>query len=133
MDFTRTIDAESRLAVIAMSGKYNTEEFLHFYEALTMADNADRLDSIIWDARNLDVGHVTILKLQSVIDAIGEGASRRAGGKAAWVVSDQLGYGMGRMFESLSSGRVPISIRVFYDLSEAHDWILNPSKVVPEG
>ena len=62
------------------------------------------------------------------IEGIKRASDKRRGGKAAWVVGDKLGFGMGRMFEIKSEGKLPINIRVFYDVHEAKKWILQDIK-----
>jgi hypothetical protein len=107
-----------------MVGNYDVEKFLKFYRELLSDENVEQIDAIIWDATELKVGHVTINEIDYVIEHIHKASEKRKGGKAAWVVANRFGFGMGRMFELMSEDKIRIDIKVFYDLNEAKEWIL---------
>ena len=115
---------QEKHVVVEMLGKYDTEKYLQFYRELMSMKDIDKIESIVWDATNLEVGHVTINEIDYIIEYIQQTSDKRRGGKAAWVVNDRLGFGMGRMFELMSEEKLPINIKVFYDVTEAKKWIL---------
>lgn len=86
-------------------------------------DDIGQIDAIIWDATKLEVGHVTIDEITYIIGNIQQASEKRKGGKAAWVVRDDFGFGMGRMFELMAEEKMQIEIMVFYEINEAKNWI----------
>jgi hypothetical protein len=128
MKFKCNIIDQDKYALIEMFGKYDAEEYLEFYRELMYKHEIDKIESIIWDATNLEVAHVTINEMDNTIEFIKRASAKRRGGKAAWVVNDKFGFGMGRLFEIKSEEKLPINIKVFYTVDEAQKWILQDVK-----
>jgi hypothetical protein len=123
MEFRATPRAEEGLARVELTGAYDADAFIENYAALMARDRAAEARCVLFDARKLAVGHVTSDEVKRIIDRLAALPEKRRSGKAAWVVGDALGYGMGRMFAHLADGKLPVDIRVFYDLAAAEDWL----------
>ena len=124
MIFRDDIYANGKVMIVELEGQYSAEEFLTYYGDLMSKAEFNKIESIIWDASKLKVGHVTINEIYNIIENLKRASEKRKGGKAAWVVSDKLGFGMGRMFEMMSEDIIPIKIKVFEKIDEAKKWIM---------
>jgi hypothetical protein len=107
-----TINDQENYAVVELIGKYEDDAFLKFYRQLVSADDIGKIKAIIWDATQLNVGHVTIDMIRDVIPNIQQVSEKRKGGRAAWVVGDDFGFGMGRTFELMAGEEMQIEIMV---------------------
>jgi hypothetical protein len=105
--------------VVKLRGTYCIEEFEEFYRKLISEVMEKPINAIIWDARKLDVKDISQDQIRQIISKIGQWSSKRKGGKAAWVVGDALGFGLGRMFEMGSDGVLDMEIKIFKNLAKA--------------
>ncbi len=123
MKMTFSVSKEEGFIIVSMTGKHHVEDFVQFYHELFATSKSGAIDAVIWDARNLNVGHVTEAEIRNIIRGLQKKSDPQKGGKAAWVVDNKLGFGLARMFQLISSDKLPIDIKVFYDLAEAKEWV----------
>ena len=124
MEITRTFNEILGLVKVVFSGKYVFNEFKAFYSKLIGETVELGINSILWDARQLDVGEVSQEQIRKIVAYIGKISTQRQGGKAAWVAQDELGYGMGRMFEMISAQNIDIQVQIFRNVRQAELWIV---------
>jgi len=124
MEIARTFNKNQGFVKVILTGKYVFNKFKTFYSKLIGEMAELGINSILWDARQLDVGEVSQEQIRKIIAYIGKKSASRQGGKAAWIAQDELGYGMGRMFESISDYNIDIQIQVFRNIQEAELWIV---------
>ncbi len=124
MDFKYTVYKKQGYVQVKLSGKYDLEKFKISYHKLIEEMAQSDINSILWDARKLDVSAVSQELIRSIIAHVNREAKGRHGGRAAWVAQDELGYGMGRMFESISDYNIDIKVQVFRNIREAELWLV---------
>ena len=77
----------------------------------------------LWDLRKADFRTVDEDLFKRII-AIRMRYPERSGMRAAFIASDELSYGMSRMYEILSSFEIKRHIQVFRDYEEGERWLL---------
>jgi hypothetical protein len=120
MAITFRVVPDSRSIGVRLAGPLSITEIQEFLVALeTDPGYSPELDALL-DAREIDVdfGTADLRGFASHHRARAEGRSSRWG----IVVSEDLTYGMGRMFEAFMSGS-PREFRVFRSMEEAADWV----------
>ncbi|HEX6039855.1 hypothetical protein [Longimicrobium sp.] len=115
-------DLARGVRIAAFHGTVDGGELLHAYR--TQLDHPDydpSLDDLV-DLREvemLDVSAAALRELMSMfsrVDALGYAT------RLAIVAHNDLGYGLGRMYEMMRDG-APEEVSVFRDLDEAFDWL----------
>jgi hypothetical protein len=115
------IDKERKLVLSTGRGVFNKHEALTHQERLLADPDFDPSYSQL-----LDFTHVTQVDLtaadvqQWALRNIFSPHSRRA-----FLVSNDVAFGFGRMFEILREAAGERGIRIFRDLGEALDWVLS--------
>ena len=121
MPISSEIDLDKDIKIFTASGKLTFDEAMleikKFYDQPTK--------NVMWDLRNVsDVK----LSTEEVIEMAGldqrTESSSRIDGKTAIVASQDLIFGLGRMFQSLSEfNAVPFDVMIFRSINEAQDWL----------
>jgi hypothetical protein len=123
MPATYEIDKQRRLVISTVLDKLTVADALGHQEKLLKDPDFDPGFSQI-----IDVTRATLSGLEaSDIRKIAERNVFSPGSRRAIVVSTNLAFGFGRMFETLREDAGENGIRVFRDLDEAVDWILSKS------
>jgi hypothetical protein len=78
--------------------------------------------AIVWDLRRGSLKPFRGDSIQSMVEFVAKRLAVRGHGKGALVVSQQVNYGIGRMFEAYAD-QVPAELRVFQDFDEAMGWV----------
>jgi hypothetical protein len=121
MPISSKIDLDNDIKIFAATGKLTFDEAMlevkKFYH--------HPIKNVMWDLRN-----VSDLKFstEEVVELAGfdqrSESSSRINGKTAIVASQDLIYGLGRMFQSLSEfNAVPFTVMIFRSMEEAQEWI----------
>jgi hypothetical protein len=114
------IDKERRLVMSSGSGVLNKEEALA-YRARLLAD--PDFDSSY--SQLLDLTHITRFDLNSSdLRQLAEGDPFSAASRRAFLVPNDLSFGLGRMYEIFREATGEHGIRIFRDLDDALDWVL---------
>jgi hypothetical protein len=80
----------------------------------------------IFDYRSGTLAHLTGYNLDEKISVLLSHIDRMGNGKMALVLSDQVSFGISRMFELMADGKMlGIDICPFYDMHAAETWIRN--------
>ncbi len=119
---TYTIDRGARLIRLVGSGRLTDEELLRCVSSLREDPALDPGMNTLSDMRDIEVGF-TSRGISSMLAVMEETADRRGPAKAALVVSSDVAFGMGRMLQTLSEGRVEPHFRIFRDMSDACEWL----------
>jgi hypothetical protein len=121
MPITYTIDKQRRFIQRIVSGTVTSDEILaSLTEILKHPDYQPGMKSLT-DLRAIQ-HYASPQDLRQIANFIlGQGEEVR-GGKAAIVVARGVSFGMARMLELLTESS-PLSIWVFRDMQEAHEWL----------
>ena len=121
MPATFAIDKQRRLVITTGWDTLTPADVLAHQEKLLKDPEFDRSFSQI-----LDFTRITDFELQGAdVRMLAQKTVFSPDSRRAIVVSNNLGYGLGRMFEMHRESFGENGIRVFRDLDEAVDWILS--------
>lgn len=114
-------DTERRLLRTVVSGRLSEEEMLDYIrEVWKRPDRAD-FDEIA-DYRELDVSGISLSMLLKATQLSTELNRERKIYRVAFVVSGQLGFGIGRQYETFREA-TPTITRMFQSIEEAEKWL----------
>jgi hypothetical protein len=122
MEITTRIDGENNLRTHAVKGVINVRELKGKMEKYYKSPEYDPDMNSLWDLSGADFRDVKPEHVRSLAEMV----SRSWGGtgsKAALVVSQDLGYGLSRMYEMLLSGISSSNVMVFRSTDEAGKWL----------
>ena len=77
----------------------------------------------IWDVRNSDLSNANFQFVSDLVK-IRSRFKKRRDCRSALIVSSEVQYGLCRMFEMLSEGKISQQLRVFRDYKEGEQWLL---------
>ncbi len=119
MRVERTIDLDSRVVILTVSGDLDDGELLRLGEELAGTSGLKQELSLLIDLRQANGKSVTSTGVQRLVvqPLVLSAASRRA-----VVVPSNFGFGMARMYEMLREDRGG-SPRVFRDYADARRWV----------
>lgn len=123
MDFTIEYVEELNAIVLKTEGSITVIDSLRMIDA-----EVDMLEqypeaSILYDQTRSTAENITsdhIIKISEYSARLGE---LMEGKKLAVVLVDNLGYGLGRMWQSFTETKVPFEIKLFRTYEEAEKWI----------
>ena len=116
--------------IITVTGQLSHEEYQAAMDEITQSEQYPADINALWDVRDQDFMNVTSGTVKRIIE-ISKKYPQRGASQVAFIVKDDLAYGMLRMYELSSSGEEPDSsqnLRVFRDYSEGERWLLQEVK-----
>lgn len=79
---------------------------------------------VIWDFTEGSIASIYAEDIELMARTLKKLAEARKDGKTALVFSDNLSYGIGRMFEAyFSMEKMPVEFQSFHSLKEARQWL----------
>ncbi|RJP33240.1 MAG: hypothetical protein C4527_04855 [Candidatus Omnitrophota bacterium] len=121
MPFQSLIDAEKQLTVQTVQGTITFEEA---FTALKTFYSGNPMLNVIWDFREGTIQQLTANEIKILADYVAGLSSKRAGGKTAGVTPNNVDYGLGRMFATLTDGNdYQATVRIFRRFEDAMEWI----------
>ena len=124
-------DQNRKVLDVIISGKSDIDEFTSALEKITRSAEYPPDTCAIWDIRNSDLSNVNF-QLISEIVKIRSRFTERSNCRSALIVSSNAQYGLSRMFEMLSEGKIPHQFMVFRDYKEGEQWLLK-NKLIETG
>ena len=119
----KTINREKNLTVITVNGELTFDQIIDVLDQFYASEYTLYL---LWDLTNADTSSLTTVQVDMIVDHAKEYAHLRKGGKAAFVLSRDVDFGLARMYEQLSEAKQhPILHGVFRSLDEAMNWLEN--------
>jgi hypothetical protein len=120
------IDKERRLVMTTAFGVVTKEDLLDHQDKLMADPDFDPTFSQL-----LDFAHMTKLDLKAAdVKLLAERNIFAANARRAFVVPEDVAFGMARMFEMLREGKGEQGIRVFRTLEEGLGWVFSEKAVV---
>jgi len=111
----------SELTINKAKGKLTAEELLiwlsEYYSGITTK-------LILWDFNEADLSSITSEEFMEIAKEVKNRSDLRAEGKTAFVVNNDLGFGLGRMFQAFSEIEgTQLEFMSFRDVVEARKWL----------
>lgn len=120
-DIKREVFADKKVTVLRVTGNITSDQII---DELTRFYNEEFTNNVIWDFTNAESKKLSSNDLQKILSHTKEFGHLRDNGKTAFVISSSLGYGMGRMYDSLAQViDHPVKHGVFRSYDEAISWI----------
>jgi hypothetical protein len=123
LPITTSIDRAGGLRTHKVTGDLLPEELTSVLDEVYSEPEHDPDMNVLWDLREASVASFTIKDVEALRDFVAPNWGTGGRSLAALVVSDDLQYGMSRMYEMLSESRTGGKIRVFRDMDEAVGWL----------
>ena len=115
-------DTEKRALYGVMSGDLSVEEYAAVSKAIVSSDSHPPNIRSIWDLTGLNFSAMSREFLDRLV-RVRYSMPKRHPARLAFVVANDLGFGMSRMFEIVGE-HLGDETMVFRDLSEAEEWLL---------
>jgi hypothetical protein len=119
-------ESEKEFLYIAVKGQCTLEEYKMAMDEITQSEEYPANINAMWDVREQDFSSITSSTVQSLIN-ISKQYPERGTARAAFIVKDDLAFGMLRMYEITSSMEDSDSsqnLMVFRSYSEGEKWLL---------
>ncbi|MBN2426857.1 MAG: hypothetical protein JXK94_00815 [Deltaproteobacteria bacterium] len=117
----KTKRTDSPLTLFTVSGVLSCEETIHALEDFYKHGGSPNL---LWDFTDADLFGITQKEMEQIITFAKSNAALGENGKTAFVVSQDLSFGLSRMYETQTEiwGH-PIPQRDFRDMDKAISWL----------
>ena len=120
---TKRVEPENDLTLFVVVGKLTRDELVRtihdFYESsITL--------NVIWDLTRCDLSQASTKDVEQVAFLSADYADTRRSGKTAVVGSDDLTFGLARMYElNKNLSNLAFETQSFRTIEEAYNWILS--------
>ena len=119
-------ESEKGFIIMVVKGKPSPEEYKTAMDEITQSEQYPADINALWDVREQDFSEVDTSTLRHIIE-ISKQYPERGTSRVAFIVKNDLAFGMLRMYEILSSTEASESsqnIRVFRSYPESEEWLL---------
>ena len=119
----KKIDSENDMTVFTVIGKVTANELVaaisDFYENYVTSN-------ILWDLTKGDLSEIRPPDVELIANLSVKYAEKRSSGKTAIVGSDDLAFGLSRMYEITKElVKLPFETQAFRDIDKAFKWLLS--------
>ncbi len=122
MPVSYTIDVQSSLVLTRASGTLTDDDVIQLKARLVRDPDFKPGMRELSDIRNIDHLDVTPAGVRAMVLQDKEDASQVASHKLALVLSEDVAYGMARMYQTLTESNME-NVGVFRDIEEARAWL----------
>lgn len=123
MPFSTHYDTVARILLVRVEGTVEAALFDTAMRTITTATEYPANVDTIWDFRGADFSRLSTDGMRNLL-AIRAQYVARAGSRTAFLVHDEVAYGMSRMFQLLADGTIPQDLSVHRQLDDAQAWVL---------
>ena len=119
----KKIDSKNRLTVFTVIGKVTANEFI---AAISDFYNSPVTTNVLWDFTKSDLREISSADVENIVNLSVKYAKKRSSGKTAIVGSDDLTFGLLRMYElTKEMTELPFETQTFRDIGKAYIWLLS--------
>ncbi len=123
MAYTYSIEIDQSLVRIELTGKFDMDKFREFFTRLLHADEYKPGFHVLCDARKLDFTRMSSYDISELVQLDKSVAVLRGNGKTAFVVRDDLQFGLSRMVEIQHDRDAGNTMVIFRDMEKALSWL----------
>jgi len=114
-------DSERELTVFTAEGMIRADDVATAIE--TFYRNAVTLN-VLWDISGADVSRIEASDIEKIVHLSVAHGETRVGGKTAVVATEDLTFGLSRVYETLKEAeQLPFQTSVFRSLDDAYAWL----------
>ena len=123
-------DSKKHLSIQSISGVVTGDELV---SAVTQFYSTNPTTNVLLDFRNADVTALSNDDIKKLLVLVEQHSSKRFKGKTAFVVKDDISFGLSRMYQNYAEMyELPIANRVFRDFQQAMDWLTETNSFSPQ-
>jgi hypothetical protein len=124
MKIKTEINQKKNIRVHIVSGHFDIESLFESLNEMSTRLPLHADMNVLWDLRATEgIGSLASDQLNKVIWLVGKKWGTGGRNKAALVVSQQVDFGLARMYEQEMENQSSSKIRVFKDIKKAAQWI----------
>lgn len=116
-------DEAKQLLKIRTIGPFSLEDFTSAMETIVNSDEYPTSANVIWDFREADLSSADANFWERIIDSR-KMFPQRDNCWTAMIATGDLEYGLIRMLQLLTEGKLPQRLMVFRDYEEGEKWLL---------
>lgn len=122
MPISYRIDVERGLVLTTASGTLTDDDILQLKDRLVRDPDFTPGMKELSDIRNIDALDVTPAGIRAMVQQDGKDSERITFQRLALVLSDDVAFGMARMYQTLTGSRMA-NVGVFRDIEQAKAWL----------
>ena len=111
---------------IVVNGRLTALDIVNVFDELINFPEFKTGMNTLWNVTDATHPDLTTDDIRVIATHVHRFAEKRGNGKVAWVVANDVDFGIGRMFEMLTDREIPMTYRVFRDIVEAKLWLGSP-------
>ena len=123
MEISTEINKEKNIRYHIVSGAIDVNELIKYLKGIYDASDFNSEMSVFWNLQKADSSAVSSKDVDILSEYVGRQWGKGGKSKAALVVSNDLDYGMSRMYQIMMEGPTHSKIQVFRDINEAEEWL----------
>lgn len=108
---------------VVLNGRLTTLDIVNVFDELINFPEFKPGMNALWNVTQATHPDLSSEDIRVIATHIRRFAEKRGNGKTAWVVANDVDFGIGRMFEMMTDRDIPMTFRVFRDMVEAKLWI----------
>jgi len=123
MHVTTSINKKDNLRIHKVTGSILFDELMDELKAIYTQPDFNPEMNTLWDLCDADVSSFPSDQVQHIQSFVSQYWGGSGKSRSALIVSDDVAYGLSRMYEILSEGKTAGKIMVFRDYEEASNWV----------
>jgi hypothetical protein len=117
------IDNRKNIRWHVVKGVIDVRDLAEYLKGIYASSDTNSEMNSFWDLQNADFSSVTSDDVRVFMGYVGNIWGKGGNSKAALVVSNDLDFGLSRMFQIMMEGATSSAIEVFKDIDAAKQWI----------
>jgi hypothetical protein len=127
MSVTFRVDPAQEMALVLIEGDISVDDIRSYRSSLAAHPDWRKGYRQLVDVRGAALGALSAEAVRSLADSAAELDPVLGAGKVAIVVSEEVHFGMARMYQAMAEGSAR-SVEVFRDPTPALDWLGPPTR-----
>jgi len=123
MEISTEIDKQKNIRWHVVTGLIDVREVAEYLKGLYASSGSNSEMNVFWDLQGADFSAVSSEDIRSLMAYVGKIWGQGGRSKAALVVSNDLDFGLSRMYQIMMEGATSSTIEVFKDITAARRWI----------
>jgi hypothetical protein len=129
MQISTVIDEEKNIRSQVVRGAIDVSELAEYLKGLYAATDSYSEMNVFWDLQEADFSAVSGDDVRTFMAYVGKIRGQGGESRAALVVSNDLDFGLSRMYQILMEGATSSAVEVFKDKDKAKQWIHSHRKI----
>jgi len=123
MNITTDNNEKDNLRIHKVTGKIVFDKLMDELKKIYSKPDFNPEMNTLWDLRDADVSSFPSEQVQHIQSFVSQYWGKSGKSQSALIVSEDVAYGLSRMYEIMSEGKTASKIMVFRDYEEALKWV----------